>query len=285
MLDRVCLNTPPVDAIAFSSNRDGDPEIYVMDPDGGNVRQITHNEGPCDHVCSDEDSQPAWSPYGTRIAFTSNRDDNVNIYVVNADGSGVERLTFGFGAFSPVWSPDGEMIAFSDLHDLFVMRADGTGLTQLPDNGLLWSDVSSWSPDGAQIAFDGWGTDGEFDSEIYIMNADGTKVTQITNNDAQDIGAVWSPDGTRFAFYSNRDGDFEIFVMNRDGSNPTQLTFNDAWDGTPAWSPDGTRLVFVRDFEIFVMNADGSSIKQITNSGGRVIQNIHPSWSQTAELP
>ena len=97
------------------------------------------------------------------------------------------------------------------------------------------------------------------------MGADGSSPTRLTNDDAAlDTQPAWSPDGTKIAFSSDRDGNFEIYVMQPDGSNPTRLTNNLSLDGEPNWSPDGTRMVFVtqRDipslWEIYVMDADGS---------------------------
>jgi len=108
------------------------------------------------------------------------------------------------------------------------------------------------------------------------MNADGTQVRQLTDNDVWEAFPTWSPDGTRIAFVSGRDGDDEIFVMNADGTQVHQLTDNDAVDGRPAWSPDGTRILFTSgsgdDYEIFVMNADGTEVYSTGQEGWL------PSW-------
>jgi Tol biopolymer transport system component len=97
--------------IAFSSERDGDPEIYIMRPDGSRVRQLTVNQGPFD-------GGPAWSPDGGRIAFDSDRDGNPELYTMRADGSGQTRLTFNEASdFLSTWSPDGRRLAFTTDRD------------------------------------------------------------------------------------------------------------------------------------------------------------------------
>ena len=119
-------------------------------------------------------------------------------------------------------SEDGKIAFESDRDgdlEIFVMNADGTGVTQLTNNDADdWHPV--WSPNGKQIAFQG---DRDGDDEIFVMNADGTGGTQLTDHDADDWGPVWSPNGKQIAFQSDRYGDDEIFVMDADGSNVVSL--------------------------------------------------------------
>ena len=126
-----------------------------------------------------------------RIAFTSNRDGDSEIYVMNADGSGVTRLT-NSGGDHPSWSPDGRRIAFTSNGDgdseIYVMNADGSGVTRLTNNDAVGINDFSWSPDGRRIAFT---SNGDGDSEIYVMNADGSGVTRLTNSGG--YHPSWSP--------------------------------------------------------------------------------------------
>jgi Tol biopolymer transport system component len=122
--------------------------------------------------------------------------------------------------------------------------------------------------------------DHEFD--VYVMNADGSERTRLTTDPAEDFDATWSPDGTKIAFRSHRDGNEEVYTMNADGTAQTNLTNNPTSDYSPAWSPDGTRIAFASDREnrsgndVWIMNADGSDPRRLTTIPG--IQE-YPTWS------
>ncbi len=267
--------------IAFHSNRDGDFDIYVMNADGSNVTQVTQNDI--------NEFDPIWSPDGKQIAF-GRCLDVCDVVVINADGSG-ERVIFHDG-FPGAWSPDGTRIAFASNRnggdEVFVMNADGSGITQLTHNDFVRDFPTAWSPNGKQILFQ---SDRDGNTELYVMNVDGTHVTRLTNNDASDEGdhAGWSPDGRRILFSSTRDGgDLDIFVMNADGTGVNQLTHNDfIADDDPVWSPDGKQIAFHStrdgDEDIFVMNADGTGVIQLTNTSvlpdGSPIFDAVPAWT------
>ena len=250
--------------IAFASDRDGNNEIYIMDADGTDQARLTTNAA--------SDSDPSWSPDGTRIAFISSRDHfTAEIYVMDADGSDPTRLTTNTATdFQPSWSPDGTRIAFTSARDgnseIYVMHADGTNQTRLTTNTANDGDPS-WSPDGASIAF---ASNRDGNSEIYVMDADGSGQTRLTTNTAVDFGPAWSPDGSRIAFSSDRDLNPEIYVMDADGTSQTRLTTHTAFDAEPTWSPDGSSIAFTsqRDanFEIYAMNVDGSDQTRLTTN-------------------
>ena len=149
--------------IVFSSKRDGNYEIYVMDANGESQIRLTHH--------SSKDLHPVWSPDGTRIAFVSNRNGgNIQIYIMNSDGKNPIRLTDG-----------------------------------------VWDRDPAWSPDGRKIAFAGYPEKLNF--EIYVIDADGKNQTRLTNNFGGDKHPSWSPDGQKIAFRSQKDGNGDIYVM------------------------------------------------------------------------
>jgi len=225
---------------------------------------------------------PTPTPGGGRIAFRSDRDGFYDIYVMNADGSGVTRLTSDpAGEFAPSWSPDGARIAFESNWyggpEIHAMNADGSGQTRLT---TLGGRDPAWSPDGTRIAF---ASNRGGNWEICVMNADGSDQVNITTNPASDYSPSWSPDGARIAFESYRDGNVDIHAMNSDGSSVTRLTYDWRYDVAPSWSPDGARIAFEshRDdnWEIYAMNADGSGVTNLTNDAAR---DQMPSWSPDA---
>ena len=283
--------------IAFSSDREGNYEIYVMDADGKNRRRLTNNRH--------DDWDPSWSPDGKRIAFTSSgKVLNVvqahplfveggppQIYVMDADGKNQRRLTnTDFAEWYPSWSPDGKRIAFTSSGAMdtagwyiYVVDADGKNLQRLthPDGG--W--YPSWSPDSQRIAF----VSGRnaFGNEIYVMDADGSNQQRLTDSPGHAIQPSWSPDGERIAFVSRReeaDWKGEIYVMDADGKNQRRLTRTPAHDWHPSWLPDGERIAFVshRDgnYEIYTMNVNGvRQIRRLTKDGS---DDTDPAWFDPA---
>ncbi len=175
-------------------------------------------------------------------------------------------------------------IAFTNENTIYSINPDGAALNQLtPHDDGNFDHFPHWSPNGAKIVFAR--TTFTVKSQIYVMNADGTNPTRLTNNSAADKQPLWSPDATKIAFVSDRDGNDEIYVMNADGSNQTRLTNNTAIDFDLTWSPDGTKIAFTssRDFpsggaglEIYTMGADGSNPIRLTNNTSLDAQ---PSWS------
>ena len=285
--------------IAFVSDREGNPEIYVMDINGGNQRNLTNHP--------DRDRDPSWSPDGKRIAFVSDRDGHFRadmpdtpsyeIYVMDADGGSQQNLTNNpHDDRGPAWSPDGKRIVFTsrreknqDGHfnlEIYVMDDDGRNQQNLTNNPNE-DRYPSWSPDGKRIVFSSR-RDGHFRGnfgithEIYVMDADGENQQRLTENRQYDWHPSWSPDGAQIAFVSDRRGDFEnfeIYVMDADGGNQQRLTENRVYDWSPSWSPDAKRITFASErdgnYEIYVMDADGGNPQNLTNNPHN---DSNPAW-------
>jgi hypothetical protein len=236
--------------------------IQVIDADGTNGRLLTTLEG---------DWGPTWSPDGTQIAFSRRQASFAgDIYVMNADGSGLKRLTDdGSNDANPAWSPDGSKIAFERNGAIYVMNADGSAVQPLTSGG---SDFDpTWSPDGSRIAF---GSSRKGANAIYVMASDGTAIHQITSGLVNDYHPSWSPDGQRIAFQRVDSTFWGIYLINPDGTGQTKLTL---FGQTPSWSHDSRVIVF-EQYGLTVVNADGSGMLRLGIG-------FDPAWSPEGSMP
>ncbi len=201
------------------------------------------------------------------LAFASDRFGDFEIFVINADGSGLTRITEQTGNdMFPTWSPNadflvftGERLAFNrELYRVASNGEDAFNLTQFPGSELQ----ASWSPDGAKIAFSSGralfiGTEADrgeiaaaelnylpyawhtptYNNQLYVMDSDGANAKKLTDTPFFDEDPSWSPDGKSIAFVSDRDGSEDIFVANADGSNLRTLVQSRGRDISPAWMP------------------------------------------------
>ena len=282
--------------IAFTSTRDGNLEIYVMDADGNNQIRLTNHP--------EHDYQPSWSPDGRRIAFVSVRNGGFNqIYVMDSNGRNVKRLTNGSVDGSPGWSPDGQTIVYSgyeheewvdedEVHSkIFLIAPDGTNRRKLAGDIPSSDGEPAWSPDSQRIAFVSWRED--WTGDIGVMNADGMNQKRLTHTEVNERHPTWSPDGRKIAFSSVQEEDFVISVMDADGTNRKTLT-EEVLDGRtrltfhPAWSPDGRTIAYhfaeggLDPGGIHLMTADGDHLKRLggVHKGG----DSWPDWFDPASL-
>lgn len=249
----------------------GDFNIFVIGVDGSGKTKLTNNAGT--------NSYPAWSPDGTKIAFSTPYQTGNDIAVMNADGSNPHLLTQDSGLnYFPAWSPDGTRIVFvaggGDVID--IMNADGSNRHQLVSRGAVGETYGhlSWCPDGTRIAFEstrpkGGSSDSKF--EIWAMNPDGTELVQLTNNDASDRWPAWRRDTLRIAFDSQRGfSNRNLYIMNLDGAGQTQLTQDPFAAAHPAWSHDGTQIAYSSLLGLRVANANGSNAVTVPGTDGSI---------------
>ena len=154
---------------------------------------------------------------------------------MNADGTGLARITDGPADREPAWSPVDDRIVFSALDgELYSVNPNGGELTNLTNTSEVSEHNPIWSPDGTRLAFERSLQDGV---EIYVMVTGGSSVARVTDSPADNADPTWSPDGTRLAFWSNRDGNSEIYSVIVDGSGLLRLTDLPGEDLQPRWSP------------------------------------------------
>ena len=263
-------------------------DIFVMNADGTEQRQLTNAAG--------DDLRPAWSPDGARIAFDTERDGDLTeeapvteIYMMNADGSGQQRLTQGGGRNRrPVWSPGGQRLAFTteewEYHYIFSMNDDGSDrrwLTYTTDDR-----DPVWSPDGRTVAFT---SDRKANYLSFVTEVDGTGQKLVA--DMGDTGVpAWSPGGARIAFSCCEGLLGYIWVVDTERrGRRLDATAGTDWAADPVWSPDGARLAFSRSMsadnalgfvdEMFLVDADGANLTQVTNTEGGAYGTGRPVWS------
>ena len=271
--------------IAFTTRRDGNSEIYSMNPDGSGLTNLSNNPA--------EDSTPAWSPDGARIAFTSSRPKSAQIFVMNADGTQQKSCTPStVGAAFPAWSPDGTKILFSQYRRTLIDPPDGIYVMNAAECGfpspaamplvvLGGPDLigkAAWSPDGASIVYVRTTFSGE--ERLFVRSVTdndpslpGTPLPNIFPINASN--PKWSAVGRTIAFTGYVPGNqTQIYVIAADGTGgATPLTTPANYDGvTPVFSPEGNKIAFatIRDgnSEIYVMNADGYAANEHHSSRG-----------------
>jgi len=264
--------------IYFVSNRTGSKEIWGMDYDGQNQHPITHlgtisisprvspdnsriafsslgNRGwsirmyslVLGRMVSFESPagttlSPAWSSDGSKLAFSSSRTGDPEIYTTDASGSGLHRVTTFYGPdVSPVWNPKSNaQIAWvsgrSGLPQIYIMDADGANVQRMTDGGYATSP--SWSPNGQFLAFSWnrkYGPGAPGGQDIYIMDIASKRWVQLTHDAGNNDFPSWSPDGRHLVFQREVNGHMEIWSMLADGTDQQQLT-HDGWNAMPNWS-------------------------------------------------
>lgn len=263
--------------LVFVSSREGDYALYGRWPDGREARLTPRAR-------ADGSSarrlffqvEPAWSPDGRLIAFSSMRYGSFDIFVMRADGSGTRRLTRSREHDSrPSFSPDGSRIVFDrgEWGDLYVINADGSGLHRITRDPAQETDPA-WSPDGRWIAYVRRER-GTRVHEIWLVGPGGERAHPLTRLGAGSYSPAWSPDSRRLAFASNAGSrSWGIYEVAVDGRG-LRLLVRPQGDGSfePAWSPDGTRLAFTQGGAVVVQDAAG---REVARSRGD--NDSSPAW-------
>ncbi len=265
--------------IYFVSNRTGNKEIWVMDYDGMNERQLTH--------LGTISLSPRVSPDNSKVAFSSLGKTGWSIRMYSIDlGRMVSFPEWGDTTLSPAWSSDGGRLAYSSARtgdpEIYVSDAQGNGARRLtafhgPDVSPVWNPKTN-----AQIA---WVSGRTNLPQIYIMDSDGANISRMTDG-GYAISPSWSPSGQFLTFAWDRKygpgapGGYDIYVMDIASKRWTQLTHDSGANDFPSWSPDSRHIVFQREqnghTEIWMMLADGTDQQQLTHGGG---SNTMPNWS------
>ncbi len=266
--------------IYFTSNRTGHTEIWVMDPDGKNQRAITH--------FNSISIEPAVSPDGSKIAFTSYAHGTPGIFVFSVDPLRDLRFYNQSASVnsSASFTPDGKQIIYSSSAPgsrccrIFLANLDGTGFRAISSLTTIETEPKVNPKTGTEVVFTS-GRSGP--QQVYKMNTDGADLERLSNGTGEAGNAVWHPDGQKIAFAWTKgfaEQAWNIFIMDVVSKQPVQLTHGEGKNEQPTWAPDGAHLAFASTrhgkYQIYTMLADGTHVQQLTTLG----TNDRPFWGK-----
>jgi len=268
--------------ITFSSDQDGDFEIYLLNLETLDVSKITDS----DNLHVSPSFSPSWSPDGKQIVFESGGFLDSQICSMNLDGTSRVCLSNNPGGDKdPTWSPDGKKVAFVSYGDgdaeIFIINSDGSNQIQLTNNNCRDANPT-WSPDSNQIVYE---SDCERTEDIYIMNDDGSEIKKLTDNYLSNTNPQFSRDGNQIFYYSEGPLGTGIYAMKPDGTENHRLTINIDGDSNHDWSPEGNLIAFESnrdgDWEIYLIDNVGIEVVKLTNN---TYSDILPSWSPNCRM-
>ncbi len=274
-----------IDKIVWVSERSGNHDIWMMNPDGTDKLQLTTDIG--------SDTSPMISPNGRVIAFNSNRTGESRIYLMNTDGSN-QRAISGDNCHYPAWSPDGLKIYFCDYSSgtglILVMDQDGSNVQSL---GIYGNRVVA-SPDGTKLTYYPPGNSNPNNYDVHIANSDGTgvidlsDVANLTGYEVPLNKTAWGSTGKILLTAQEptwrNTTDYDIYWVNADsGATGPLLDEENNYNSSAGWSPDEQKIVFVSERsgnrDIHIMNPDGTNIVQLTTDA---LEDSTPHWGKIA---
>ncbi len=261
--------------IVFTSDRDGNLELYSVRADGrGDEENLSRS--PRDEF------SPSLSPNGRHVAFLSGGSEDMKLEVLEIAGGERTQVFGGTGTLTqPKWGPDSGRVAFALAQEsgnsVYVSESDGTESLLL--SKVAADEVGGWSPEGNFVVFSV--RDG-VEQGLYIRNPDG--VNEFRRTKSTDYGAVWSPDSRYIAFLSTRDGNPEIYVVDPEEGDEVRVTDSEAAEYDLSWSPNGKRLLFVTErdgnAEIYVVEIkDRGMADNLTRLTHNEVRDDQPTWS------
>ena len=258
--------------VAYLTGEPGAAVLEVISTDGENRSEVANG----DSIISDYH----WSPDSRRLAFLSASGEQKRVMAANADGSLSFQITSMSGDEVGDWSRDGQLVVFAltegDERGIYLRNPDGVNEFRLTERADF---MPRWSPTSDHIAFIS-NRDGNVDLYVAEVTDGVAPVTvRLTDSEAAEYDIAWSPNGKEIVFVSDEEGNPEIYSVSREGKSATRLTFNTVADGQPAWSPTGQRIAFVSyldgDADIFIMDSNGENQKRLTRNDAN---DTHPSW-------